>query len=187
MLDIVGLCGSLRAGSFNRMALELAARSLPEGAAIEIVDYRDLPVFDADRMAQGLPEPVARLVDRIRRADGVVIASPEYNYSIPGNLKNALDWVSRAQPQPFAGKPVAILSATGGPLGGARMQYDLRKVLLFLDAMTMIKPEVFIGMAQTKFDAATRECTDEATRKFVGAQMGTFVAWIGRVRAMAAA
>jgi chromate reductase len=184
MLDIVGLCGSLRAGSYNRMALDLAARSVPGGATMEIVDYREVPLFDADVLARGLPPAVAALRERIRRADGVVFASPEYNYSIPGVLKNMLDWVSRGDDQPFAGKPIAILSATGGPLGGARMQYDLRKVMLFMNAMALIKPEVFIGTAQAKFDAAGR-CTDEPTGKFVAAQMAAFAVWIGRVKAMA--
>ncbi len=184
-LDIVGLCGSLRTGSVNRMALQLAAESLPQGASMEIVEWRDIPIFDADDMATGMPVAVTTLVDRLRRADGVVIATPEYNFSIPGGFKNAIDWVSRATDQPFSMKPVAILSASPGPVGGARVQYDLRKALLFLNAMPLMKPEIFIGGAPGKFDAQGH-CTDETTRKFVAQQMTAFAAWIGSVRKMVA-
>lgn len=176
-LDIVGLCGSLRAASLNRMAIHLAGRSMPAGMALEVLDWRDVPVFDGDLFAKGLPPAVAALKERIRRADAVLIATPEYNFSIPGGLKNVLDWLSRGDDQPFALKPVAILTASAGPLGGARVQYDLRKVLLFLNALVLAKPEVFIGGAAAKFDAAG-ECTDETTRRFVGDQMAALQRWI---------
>ncbi|MEJ8823361.1 NAD(P)H-dependent oxidoreductase [Variovorax humicola] len=183
-LDIVGLCGSLRAASLNRMALKLAASSMPQDMHMEVVEWRDVPPFDADVLAaHGLPPSVAALRERIRRADGVVIATPEYNFSIPGMLKNAIDWISRGEDQPFAHMPVAIVTATPGPRGGARVQYDLRKVLLFVNAMTLVKPEVFIGDAALKFDAAG-QCTDEATRKFVTAQMDAFAKWIAAVKRM---
>ncbi len=182
-LDIVGLCGSFRAGSYNRMALNLAGKLVPEGMKLEPVDFRSIPLFDGDVFAKGFPPEVVALRERIRRADGVVIATPEYNFSIPGVLKNALDWVSRGDDQPFAMKPVAILSASPGPVGGARVQYDLRKVLLFMNAMVLAKPEVFIGMVASKFDAAG-ECTDETTKKFVGDQMRSFENWIGMVKRM---
>jgi len=180
-LDIVGLCGSLRAGSWNRMVLELAGTAMPEGMALDIVAIRPIPPFDADVLAQGFPAPVASLRERIRNADGVLIVTPEYNFSIPGMLKNALDWVSRGDDQPLKLKPVAIVSASPGPLGGARVQYDLRKVLLFMNAMVLAKPEVFIGAVNTKFDA-NRQCTDETTRKFVTDQMLSFKGWIEGVR-----
>ncbi len=182
-LDVVGLCGSLREGSYNRMALRLAGESMPSGMKLEPVEYRDVPLFDADVLAKGFPPSVQALRERIRRADGVLFASPEYNFSIPGVLKNAIDWVSRGDDQPLNGKPVAILSASPGPLGGPRMQYDLRKVMLFVNAMTMIKPEVFVGLAPSKFDA-NGNCTDEATRKFVTAQMASFQSWIAKVERM---
>jgi chromate reductase, NAD(P)H dehydrogenase (quinone) len=185
-MDIVGLCGSLRAASFNRYALQLARELLPAPLSMEIAEWREVPVFDADLLAKGQPAPVAALRERIRRADGLVIATPEYNFSIPGGFKNVIDWVSRGEDQPFAGKPVAILSASAGPLGGARVQYDLRKVLLFVNAMPLVKPEVFIGSAATKFDAASGRCTDETTRKFVGDQMAAFARWIAAVKRMAA-
>ncbi|MEJ8850638.1 NAD(P)H-dependent oxidoreductase [Variovorax rhizosphaerae] len=183
-LDIVGLCGSLRAASLNRMLLKLASASMPQDMHMDIVEWRDLPPFDADLLAaQGMPASVVALRERIRRADGVVIATPEYNYSIPGMLKNAIDWISRGEDQPFSKKPVAILSATPGPRGGARVQYDLRKVLLYVNAMTLVKPEVFIGDAAAKFDAAGL-CTDEATRRVVTGQMDAFAKWIAAVQRM---
>lgn len=182
-LDIVGLCGSLRKASLNHAALRLAGELMPASMKLDIVDWREVPVFDGDVLAQGVPAPVAALRERIRRADGVLIASPEYNYSVPGGLKNVIDWVSRGDDQPMAGKPLALLSASPGMLGGSRMQYDLRKIMLFLNAATMVKPEVFIGGAGSKFDAEGR-CTDEGTRKAVGAQMLAFEAWIAGMRRM---
>jgi chromate reductase len=111
-LDIVGLCGSLRAGSLNRMALHLAAETAPKGMRLESVKIGDIPLFDGDLLSRGFPRSVAELRERIRRADGVLIATPEYNFSIPGVLKNVLDWISRGDDQPFAWKPVAIVSAS---------------------------------------------------------------------------
>lgn len=185
-LDVVGLCGSLRAASYNRMALNLWQQLMPPSMTLEVADWRDVPVFDGDLLAKGQPPLIGALKERIRRADGLVIASPEYNFSVPGGLKNAIDWLSRGDDQPFAGKPVAILSASGGPLGGARMQYDLRKVLLYVNAQPLAKPEVFIGMAATKFDAQG-QCTEETTRKFVGDQSKAFEKWIAAVARMTAA
>ena len=183
-LDIVGLCGSLRAASSNRMALKLAGECMPASMALDVVDWREVPLFDGDMLARGLPPAVAALRERIRRADGVLIVTPEFNFSVPGGLKNVLDWLSRGEDQPWPMKPVAIASASGGPLGGARMQYDLRKILLYLNAMVLTKPEVFIGMAHTKFEPATGRCTDEVTRKFVTDQMVAFERWIGAVQRM---
>lgn len=183
-LDIVALCGSLRAASFNRMLMNLAIECKPSTMVVEVLDWRAVPVFDGDLFAQGLPTPVAALKERIRRADGVLIVTPEFNFSVPGGLKNLLDWLSRGDDQPWPMKPVAIASASGGPLGGARMQYDLRKVLLYLNALVLAKPEVFCGMAQTKFDAATGRCTDETTRKFATDLMAAFERWIAGARRM---
>lgn len=185
-LDIVGICGSLRAGSINRMALNLAGRSMPEGMTLDVIDIREIPLFDGDVLAEGFPPSVLAIRDRIRKSDGVVIATPEYNFSIPGVLKNALDWISRGEDQPFAYKPVAILSASPGPLGGARVQYDLRKVMLFMNAQLLAKPEVFIGAAAGKF-AADGTCTDEMTSTFVSDQMASFRNWIAGVRRMTSA
>lgn len=185
-LDIVGLCGSLRAGSLNRMAMNLAGELMPEGMRMEHAEIRDVPFFDGDLLAKGLPASVAALRERIRKADGVLIVTPEYNFSIPGVLKNALDWISRGEDQPFAYKPVAIISAAPGPVGGARVQYDVRRVMLFMNAQVLAKPEVFIAGAVGKFNSDS-QCTDDTTRKFVGDQMQAFQRWIGAVERMALA
>jgi len=182
-LDVVGLCGSLRKESVNHMVLKLAGDSMPAGMELEILDWREVPVFDADVLAKGYPPLVQALRDRVRRADALVIATPEYNFSIPGGLKNLLDWLSRGEDQPLALKPTAILSASPGPLGGARVQYHLRQVLLFVNAMTLVKPEVFIGSSAAKFDASGN-CTDETTRKFVAAQMAALEKWVRGVQTM---
>lgn len=178
---LVGISGSLRAGSLNSRLLNLVGRSLPPLHEIQRLEWRDVPAFDADLLAQGWPASVAKLRREIAEADGLVIVTPEYNFSLPGMLKNAIDWLSRGEDQPFAGKPVAILSAATGPLGGARVQYDLRKVMLFVNANVLVKPEVFVGQAQTKFDA-DGACTDVATRDFVRAQMLAFAKWIDAAR-----
>ncbi|HSV82844.1 MAG TPA: NADPH-dependent FMN reductase [Ramlibacter sp.] len=182
-LKIAGLCGSLRDASINRHALRTAGSLMPEGMRLEIAEFREVPMFDADVLRQGLPAPVHALREALRHADGVLIATPEYNFSIPGGLKNALDWISRGEDQPLAFKPVAILSAAPGPVGGARMQYDLRKVLLFMNAQVLAKPEVFVTLAEKKFDAQGR-CIDEGTREVIAAQMMAFHEWVGMVRAM---
>ncbi|MGF6921039.1 NADPH-dependent FMN reductase [Paraburkholderia sp. 40] len=182
-IDVVGLCGSLRSASINRMALTLASESMPPGMTLNVVDWRAIPPFDADSMARGMPAEVLALRERLRKADALVIATPEYNFSIPGMLKNALDWISRGDDQPLRRKPVAILSAAPGPVGGARVQYELRKVLLFMDAMVLAKPEVFIAHAVGKFDTEGR-CVDEATRSFVQGQMSALAVWTAEVRAM---
>jgi len=126
---------------------------------------------------------VTAWADAIRAADGLLIVSPEYNWSIPGGLKNAIDWVSRLQNQPFAGKPVALQSVSPGPVGGARVQYDLRKSMMFLDAFTLNKPEIFIGNCASKFDEKTGELKDEATRGFIKQQLASFATFIARVAA----
>ena len=174
---LVGLCGSLRSASLNRYVLGLAASSLPPGHEMQVLEWRDVPPFDADLLQKGWPQAVAQLRRAVAVSDGLVIATPEYNFSVPGMLKNTIDWLSRGEDQPFAGKPVAILSAATGPLGGARVQYDLRKIMLFVNASVLVKPEVFIGQAQSKFDPEGN-CTDTATRDFVRAQMKSFAIWI---------
>lgn len=184
-MDIVGICGSLRRQSVNRMLLDLAGECLPAGAALQVCDWHEVPPFNADVLEQGLPAAVEALRERIRQADAVIIATPEYNFSIPGMLKNAIDWISRGEDQPLLDKPVAIVSATPGPLGGARVQYELRKVLLFMNAAVLVKPEVFVGFAPQKF-AAGGQCTDAATRAFVQAQMAALVRHAARQKQLQA-
>ena len=129
----------------------------------------------------GFPAPVNALADAIRAADGVIFCTPEYNFSIPGWLKNAIDWVSRLPNQPFAGKPVALQSAAPGPLGGARVQYDLRKAMMFLDAFTLNEPEIFVGNCASKLDDTTGEIKDETTRGLIKQQLAAFATFIMRV------
>jgi chromate reductase, NAD(P)H dehydrogenase (quinone) len=182
-LTVLGICGSLREGSYNGMALTLAGQSMPDSMRLDLFALHDIPLYNGDLHAQGFPPEVQDLREKIRTADAVLIASPEYNFSISGVLKNTLDWVSRGADQPFANKPVAILSASTGPIGGARSQYDLRKVLLFMNAMVLMKPEIFIGVAASKF-SANGHCTDDATRKVVTDQMLALRDWIARVSRM---
>ena len=165
-MKVLGISGSLRKGSYNTMALRAAQQLVPEGMTIEIADIADIPLYNGDVHEQGLPAPVAALKERVRAADGILLVSPEFNFSIPGVLKNTLDWLSRPPEPPFDGKPVAIMGASPGPVGTARMQYDLRKVLVFMNTFTVNKPEVFINLCAGKFNAQG-ELTDETTRKFI--------------------
>lgn len=184
MTNVLMICGSLRKGSFNRALMNaLPSLAPPNMKLTEAPSFRNFPLYDADLQAAGFPADVMALADAIRASDGVIIITPEYNYSIPGALKNAIDWVSRLADQPFKEKPVAIQSATGGPLGGARMQYHLRQALIFLNAFTFGTPEIFVGSAQTRFDEKTLELTDETTKKFVAQQLAGFAKFIERVRA----
>jgi chromate reductase, NAD(P)H dehydrogenase (quinone) len=178
------ICGSLRKGSFNRALMNALPALAPTGMALtEAPSFRGFPLYDADLQASaGFPADVVALADAIRTADGVIIISPEYNFTIPGALKNALDWVSRLTDQPFKSKPVAIQSATGGQLGGARMQYHLRMALTFLNAFVFGTPEVFVGLAQTKFDEKTLALKDEPTRKIIAQQLAAFETFIARVK-----
>ena len=180
-LKVLGICGSLRKASYNMAALRACGELLPPGMSLRITSIADMPMFDQDVFDAGLPEPVKRIRGEIAAADGLLLASPEYNFSVSGALKNVIDWGSRAPNQVFLEKPVAIFSATGGPLGGARVQYDLRRMLGQLVAHVQPKPEVFIGMAATKFDAQGK-LTDETTRKFLTELLAGFKVWIQRMK-----
>jgi chromate reductase len=180
-MNIVAICGSLRKGSFNRMLMQALPTFAPAGMGIkEAPSFADFPLYNADiQNGPGFPAAVGTLAEAIRAADGVIFCTPEYNFSIPGGLKNAIDWVSRLPNQPFAGKPIAIQSASPGPLGGARVQYDLRRTMVFLDALTLNKPEIFVGSCAAKIDEKTGELKDDTTRTLVKQQLeafGTFVA-----------
>ncbi len=162
-IKIVGIAGSLRRGSYNKAALRAAIDLLPDGASLEILDLADLPFFDEDLEAAGPVPAVERFKSKLAEADALLIATPEYNYSLPPALKNALDWASRGQQTPLAGKPVAIMSASIGRFGGARVQYHLRQVCVALKLQALTSPEVFISEAHEKFDAEGR-LTDERTK-----------------------
>lgn len=181
-LKLVTLLGSLRKASFNAaVARALPALAPADVAVTALPSIRGLPIYDADLQAQGIPEAVHTLGEGIRAADGIVIVTPEYNYSVPGGLKNAIDWISRLEKQPFAGKPVALQSASPGGLGGARAQYHLRQVLVFLDALVLNKPEVFVREVAAKVDTATGELTDPAAREIIARQLVAFAGFIRRI------
>jgi chromate reductase, NAD(P)H dehydrogenase (quinone) len=184
-INALMICGSLRKGSFNRALMNALPGLAPSDMTlVEAPSFRGFPHYDADlQTSVGFPADVTALAEAIRAADGVIIVSPEYNWTIPGAFKNALDWVSRLNNQPFKDKPVAIQSATGGPLGGARMQYHLRMALTYNNAFVFGTPEVFVGLAQTKFDEKTLELKDEPTRKIVAQQLAAFGTFIARVKA----
>ena len=165
-ISVLAVCGSLRAGSYNRAALRTAIELKPPGMTIDTADIGSFPLYNEDVRAQGFPAPVETFRGQIAAADALLFVTPEYNYSISGVLKNAIDWASRPPDQPFAGKPVAIMGAGAGMAGTARAQYDLRRCCVFLDMHPLNKPEVLIGQAQTKFDADGR-LTDEAARGFI--------------------
>ncbi|MFA5665271.1 NADPH-dependent FMN reductase [Castellaniella sp.] len=148
----LALAGSLRQGSYNRLLVRQAQRQAPEGMSIEQADIRDVPLYDGDVQAgQGFPASIRRIAAQAAAADAFLIATPEYNYSFPGVLKNVIDWLSRMPEAPFQGKPMAIMSASMGGLGGARAQYHLRQVLIYLDVQLLNKPELFIPLAHEKF------------------------------------
>src|SRR3954462_15257304 len=151
-MKVIGLSGSLRRGSFHTAALRAAQEVAPEGMTIETGEIGDLPLYNDDVRAAGYPPPVERLRSQLAAADPVLFVTPEYNYSVPGVLKNAIDWASRPPNQPFDGKPVAIMGASGGLFGTARAQYHLRQMMVFLNAFPLNKPEVMIGQAQHRFD-----------------------------------
>ncbi|WP_237212884.1 NADPH-dependent FMN reductase [Falsiroseomonas oryziterrae] len=182
-MRILAISGSLRKASFNTAALRAAAELAPAGVEVTIYEgLRDIPPYDDDQRAgSGFPPAVAAFRAAIKAADAILIATPEYNYSVPGVLKNAIDWASRAPDQPFDGKPVAIMGASGGLLGTARAQYDLRKVFVFLNGHVLNKPEVMIGQSATRFDAEGR-LTDEKTRELIAQQLAALRDWAERLR-----
>jgi chromate reductase, NAD(P)H dehydrogenase (quinone) len=180
-MNVLGISGSLRQGSYNSMALRAAHKLAPAGITVEIADISPIPLYNDDVRLAGEPAAVTGLKAKVRAADAVLIVTPEYNFSIPGVLKNTLDWLSRPPEPPFAGKVVAIMGASPGPVGTARVQYDLRKVLVFLDAFTVNKPEVFISFAQNKFDAQG-DLTDEPTAKLITELLLALQKLAGRLR-----
>jgi len=179
-IAVITICGSLRKGSYNRIVMEALPKLAPAGMNIaESPPISEFPLYNADvQNSTGFPAPAQKLADAIRAADGVIFNSPEYNYSIPGVLKNAIDWVSRMPNQPFAGKSIALQSASQGALGGGRMQYDLRRCMVFLDAYTLNKPEIFIANAAQRIDEKTRQIVDETTKDLLKQQLAAFAKFI---------
>jgi chromate reductase len=179
-ISVLGICGSLRRASFNMAALRTAIALKPAGMSVTVADISQIPLYNEDVRALGFPPPVERLRAQIAAADALLFVTPEYNYSMPGVLKNAIDWASRPPDQPFAGKPAAIMGAAAGMAGSARAQYDLRRTMVFLDMHPINKPEVLIGQAQTKFDADGR-LTDEAARGFIRDMLVALTAWTRQI------
>jgi chromate reductase len=178
---LLAIIGSLRRDSYNRMVFRAVLESLPEGVSISEAPIRGLPLYDDDlRLEQGYPAAARRLREQIAAADAVLFITPEYNYSVPGVLKNAIDWASRPPDQPFKGKPVAIMGASTGMVGTARMQYHLRQSMVFVEALPLARPEVLIPFAADKFDDEGR-LVDERTREALRAQLQALVAWTRRV------
>ena len=180
-LNFLGISGSLRKQSYNTAALRAAQQLLPPGVTLETCDLGDIPLYNDDVREKGYPASVEQFRARIAAADAVLIVTPEYNYSVPGVLKNAIDWASRPPRQPFDGKPVAIMGASPGILGTARAQYHLRQSFIFMNAMVLNKPEVMIGGAATRFDAAGN-LTDAKTGEFIKALLVALAEWTRRLQ-----
>jgi chromate reductase, NAD(P)H dehydrogenase (quinone) len=180
IVRIVGIPGSLRKASFNRAALRAAQELVPAEAALEIFDLDGIPPFNEDD-ERSLPARVVELKARIREADAILIATPEYNYSIPGVLKNAIDWASRPHgDNAWNGKPVAIMGASVGAMGTARAQYHLRQTFVFLNMHPLNRPEVMISSAAQRFDEHGH-LVDERSRKLVGQLLEALVTWTRRL------
>ena len=178
-LHFVTLLGSLRKASVNGGVARALPVLAPEGVSISALgSVGDLPLYNADVQAVGIPAAVEAMGTAIKAADGVIIVSPEYNYSVPGVLKNAIDWLSRLPSSPFKAKPILIVSASPGALGGARMQYHLRQSFVFLDARVVNVPEIMIGGAYGKTDNSTGDLTDESVRDFLRKQLATFAEFV---------
>jgi chromate reductase len=180
-LKVLGFAGSLRTGSYNKALLRAAENFIPEDVNLEIFDINGIPAFNQD-IENDMPNKVKDFKSKIREADAILIATPEYNYSVPGVLKNAIDWASRPYgDNPFDGKPVAIMSASIGMLGGARAQYHLRQMFVFLNMYPINGPEVIVTFAQDKFDAQGK-LIDENTQKFLRQLIQNLINWTRRLK-----
>ena len=173
-LNVLAVCGSLRKASFNRMLMNASMGLAPEGMSItEAPPWAPIPIYNFDdQEGSGFPAPVNAWADAIRGADGILIVTPEYNWSVPGGLKNAIDWVSRMKDQPFKDKPIAMQSAAGGLLGGARAQLAWRQSLVSLDVNWLGRPEVIVSFSAQKF--ADGKLKDQTAIDTVKAQLVAF-------------
>jgi chromate reductase len=175
--DILAISGSLRSRSFNTHLLRAVAARAPESLRLDIITPRGVPLYDGDvEERDGIPPIVQELQERVRAADALVIATPEYNFSIPGVLKNMIDWLSRGDHQPFNGKHVGIMGASTSPVGTARAQYHLRMTLQGLYAVVMPRPEIFVSRASDKF-APDGTLTDEPTEKIIATWLKHYEPW----------
>lgn len=178
---ILGFAGSLRKGSYNKAVLHAASELVPKDAKLEIFDINGVPLFNQD-LEDRMPQKVKEFKAKIRAADALLIATPEYNYSVPGVLKNAIDWASRPYgDNSFEGKPVAVMSASPGMLGGARAQYHLRQVLVALNMHPVNRPEVMVVSIDEKIDEKGN-LTDEETSKRIRQLLESLVKWAKRLK-----
>ena len=177
--SILGISGSLRASSFNSALLRAAFECVGSDADVKIAEIGDLPHYNSELDRDDKPASVSRVIEQVQAASALLIATPEYNYSIPGVLKNAIDWVSRpAYQSPLAHKPTGILGASMSPVGSARAQSHLRQVLSGTVTPVFPYPDFLTGAAHTKFDAEGT-LTDEATREHLAKYVSAFLKWIG--------
>ena len=177
---ILGIAGSLRHDSYNRAALRAATELVPEGASIETFELDGIPGFNQDE-EQNPPAKVVELKKRVREVDAILFVTPEYNYSIPGVLKNAIDWASRPYgDSAWNGKPAAIMGASVGAIGTARAQYHLRQMMVFLNMFPVNQPEVMIANASQRFDAQGN-LTDDGTKDFIRQLLQSLVDWTRRI------
>ncbi|MGQ0568754.1 MAG: NADPH-dependent FMN reductase [Armatimonadota bacterium] len=184
-VHVLGFAGSLRHGSYNRAALRAAAEIAPPDMALEVFDLSPIPLFNADVEAVGVPEPVQQFKDRIAASDALLIVTPEYNYSVSGVLKNAIDWASRPlKTSPLNRKPMAMMGA-GGMMGTVRAQHHLRQIALHNDMLVLGRPQVYIARAFEKFDAQGH-LTDEPTRQAIRALLEALIVWTRQLQTQAA-
>jgi chromate reductase len=180
-IRILGFAGSLRKDSYNKTLLRVTAQLVPKEAVLETFDLEGIPPFNEDLEIQ-MPQRVKEFKAKIRAADAILIVTPEYNYSIPGVLKNAIDWASRPYPDnSFDGKPVAVMGASTGMLGTARAQYHLRQSFVFLNMHPINSPEVFVAYAEEKFDE-NGGLKDAKTKKKIVQMLENLIAWTLRLK-----
>jgi len=184
MTKVLAICGSLRKASVNRALIRSLPALAPQGMEIVEAPSIDLPLYNFDIQAAGFPDTITALADAVRGAAGVIIVTPEYNYSVPAPLKNAIDWLSRVPNQPFQNKPITLMSAAPGILGGARAQYHLRQIFIFLEGMIVNRPEVMVTMAGTKFemvDNAPTVLNDQPTKDVIKQNLAALARLIARL------
>lgn len=178
---VLAFAGSLRKGSYNKALVRAAVEVKPDSVDIEVFDLEGIPPYNFD-LEQQMPQRVVEFKDKIRSADALLIATPEYNFSVSGVLKNAIDWASRPnEGNPLEGKPVAIMSASTGRFGGARAQYHLRQSFVFLNMHPVNQPEVMLASAKDNVDAAGN-VTNEQTRKLIRQLLEALVDWTNRLK-----
>lgn len=186
-IHLIGVSGSLRKGSFNTMLLKAAAQLLPADTTMDIVSIADIPLYNADLdlpTSEKRPVSVEKFRKAIADADGILIASPEYNYSIPGTLKNAIDWASRGKDSPLLHKPIALIGATIGMWGTVRMQAHFQNIYLYMNMKPVYKPEILVAKAESKFDK-DGNLIDETTKKLLSQKLETLKDLILQTRAEA--